>query len=159
VDDNNTVFLYSTTHHLVKQAMPTHRRPAPLAPHAKANAKPMVKTTTAQYSRVIKKLSPGQRGTVKLQRRYGPALLCVRYRDDLLQNQRYTTVELIVETRPLNPNYNPTVQVPIGLTEAELRHRACQMGAKWNESHDTWDMPLKTAKRLNLLHRVVHKRR
>jgi hypothetical protein len=47
--------------------------------------------------RVVKKLSPAQPGAIKLGRRYGDALLCVRYRHDNNNQYRYTTVELIVE--------------------------------------------------------------
>lgn len=114
-------------------------------------------TAATQTARVIKKLTPGARGSVKLLRRYGAALLCVRYREDLAQGQRYTTIELIVDRRPLAPAHNPTVLVPIGLAETELRQRACQLGAEWDAKRRAWAMPYKAAKHLKLLPRVIPK--
>ena len=108
-------------------------------------------------ARVIKKLAPGERGSVKLVRRYGSALLCVRYRESLTKGERYTTVELIVSRRPLQPHQEPKVLVPIGLAESALRQRACQLGAEWNDTKRAWAMPYSAAKRLNLLHRAIAK--
>ena len=42
-------------------------------------------------------LKPGQRGTKSLAKKYGDALLCVRFRYDAELRQRLKTVELIVE--------------------------------------------------------------
>ena len=42
-------------------------------------------------------LKPGQRGTKNLVKKYGDALLCVRFRYDAERQQRMKTVELIVE--------------------------------------------------------------
>lgn len=52
-------------------------------------------------SRVTKTLQPGQPGTARWQHVYGEHLVCVRYREDLQANQRYVTVELVLEARPL----------------------------------------------------------
>ena len=52
---------------------------------------------------VLKKLSPAAAGAKRLTTRYGPSLVCVRYREDTARGRRLTTVELIVDERPLPP--------------------------------------------------------
>ncbi len=47
----------------------------------------------------LKTLKPGQKGTRELLTRYGPSLLCVRYRYDEDTRERLKTVELIVHRR------------------------------------------------------------
>jgi len=42
-------------------------------------------------------LKPGQRGTKRLVKKYGSALVCVRFRYDAETRQRLKTVELIIE--------------------------------------------------------------
>jgi hypothetical protein len=42
-------------------------------------------------------LKPGQKGIEDLLARYGPSLLCVRYRYDEHSNQRVKHVELVVQ--------------------------------------------------------------
>lgn len=54
-------------------------------------------------TRVTKTLWPQQPGTLKLLQRYGPALLCVRYRHDASHQRRYTTVEIVVDEAALPP--------------------------------------------------------
>lgn len=49
---------------------------------------------------VLKKLSPTAPGAKRLATRYGKALVCVRYREDLARGRRLTTVELVVDERP-----------------------------------------------------------
>jgi hypothetical protein len=51
--------------------------------------------------RVIKKLNPGAPGTQRYLRQYQARLVCVRYRHDPAKHCRYTTVELIVDEKPL----------------------------------------------------------
>jgi hypothetical protein len=50
----------------------------------------------------LKTLKPGQKGTKDLLARYGPSLLCVRYRYDEDQRERQTVIDLgSSATRPL----------------------------------------------------------
>lgn len=49
-------------------------------------------------------LRPGQRGTRKLVDRFGEKLICARYRYDPAGRRRVTTVELIVDEAPWNPD-------------------------------------------------------
>ncbi len=63
--------------------------------------------------RARRTLTPGQKGTKKLLRRYGPQLVCVCYRYDAERRLRCKTVELIIEQGPWSPT-------PIGIVDATL---------------------------------------
>ncbi|NRF67842.1 hypothetical protein HLB44_12685 [Aquincola sp. S2] len=86
-------------------------------------------------TRVVKTLWPPQAGTIKLSRRYGAALLCVRYRHDATGLRRYTTVELIVDEAPVTgPGVDRRIfAVRIGRLENELQATARALGAKWDK--------------------------
>lgn len=107
-------------------------------------------------SKVIKTLWRGQPGTIKLARRYGARLVCVRYRQDLLGLHRYTTIELIVEHGPAAGRQfdNKTFAVKIGYKEEALRHAARQHGAEWDPRSRTWRIKGWALRRLNLESRV-----
>jgi hypothetical protein len=106
--------------------------------------------------RVSKKLAPTQPGAIKLARRFGDALLCVRYRRSANGSHRYTTVELIVECVPVNkPGADGIVGVRIGYEESQLRALAREHGATWDRAARLWRMPLRAAKRLGWTDRVV----
>jgi hypothetical protein len=108
--------------------------------------------------RVLKKLGPEQAGAIKLARRYGDALVCVRYRRNANGNHRYTTVELIVDCVAVEARSGKAdriVGVRVGFNETQLRQQVRDSGAKWDASARLWRMPLRAAKRLDLLERVV----
>ena len=52
-----------------------------------------------EHTRVVKKFSPSQPGAIKLARRYGASLVCVRYRESMDGVTRFITVELLVFDR------------------------------------------------------------
>lgn len=107
---------------------------------------------------VAKTIAPGSPGSLKLLRRYGNALLCVRYRDDPAHARRLITAELVIEVRPIpNSHRSSLVYIPLKPTESEARQTACLMGAKWSQTKQAWAMSRKTAERLNLLHRALKK--
>ncbi|GAB4373538.1 MAG: hypothetical protein Kow0042_17510 [Calditrichia bacterium] len=54
-------------------------------------------------ARTRKMLRPGQPGTKKLSQKFGADLVCVRYRYDATQKKRYTTVEVVIDEAPWNP--------------------------------------------------------
>ena len=108
--------------------------------------------------RVLKKLGPEQPGAIKLARHYGDALVCVRYRRDANGSHRYTTVELVVdcvavETR--NGKAERIVGVRVGFNETQLRQQVRDSGATWDARARLWRMPLRAARQLGLLDRVV----
>jgi hypothetical protein len=98
---------------------------------------------------VVKRLKPGQAGTRALQRRYGPALVCVRYRKGAGGNTRFTTVELVVDHGP--PRRQPLVRVEIRFDDPDTRRQALALGAEWDATQKTWRMPRRTAIQLGLI--------
>jgi hypothetical protein len=117
-------------------------------------------TVDREGLRVAKKLAPTQPGAIKLARRYGEALLCVRYRRSADGRQRLTTVELIVECVPVQSvrsggRDSAVVGVRIGYHETDLRSRARDQGAAWDREAKLWRMTHRAARQLGLLDRVV----
>ena len=108
------------------------------------------------YRRVVKTLRPQQPGTLKLTRRYGDALVCVRYRVSPEGKLRYTTVELVIDEAPLQRRLTERsiVNVRIDWGEVELGRRAKAMGAKWDAATKLWRMSLRTARALQIPHRI-----
>ncbi|GEM_PF-1071900 len=111
--------------------------------------------SSPKQTRVIKKLSPGQPGTVKLAQRFGDALVCVRYRLDAEPRnmRRYTTVELVVDQGPPTDRTFVKVRIP----DIELRRRAIQHGAVWDAKLRLWRMRYGLAKSLGLVDRTFRK--
>lgn len=110
------------------------------------DSRPLCPVDTHQ---VIKRLKPGQAGTHGLARRFGPALVCVRYRENDAGTTRFTTIELVVAQRPARRQ--PLVRVQIRYDDAATRRQALALGAKWDESERTWRMPRRAAIQLGLL--------
>jgi len=110
---------------------------------------------------------PGQKGTQGLVERYGARLLCVRYRYDAEKQQRYKTVELIVDqehwTPPPEPEYpltqspepTPRVGIRLAFNETELRRKLIKAGGTWSKNENLWWLPHDRAAALGLLGRVV----
>jgi len=111
--------------------------------------------TTYDRTRVVKRMAATQPGAMKLARRYGDALVCVRYRHDPDGHHRYTTVELIVDKVPIIRRGSKVVAIRFGFSESELRRQAVAHGAKWNAETGLWDITQSAAKALGLLDRVV----
>jgi hypothetical protein len=103
----------------------------------------------ADSNQVTKRLKPGQAGTRGLHRRFGPALVCVRYRENESGTTRFTTVELVVDQRPARRQ--PLVRVKIRFDDVVTRRNALALGAQWDEVERTWRMPRKAAIQLGLL--------
>lgn len=101
----------------------------------------------------IKRLKPGAPGTKRLVKRFGDALLCVRYRHDPLRHCRLTTVELIIEERPEKPE--KTAWIHIAYSETELRLRVKEARGTWHPDRKLWLVPLKKIKALKLETRMV----
>ncbi len=115
-------------------------------------------------TRVVKRLSPQQAGALKHALRYGPALVCVRYRHDATGQTRYTTVELVVDSAPVAHRRNrPTrkperiqiVAIRLPGTNTALRQRVMEHGAVWDPQARVWYVARQTAAALDLLDRIV----
>lgn len=88
-------------------------------------------------------LKPGQRGTKSLAKKYGDALLCVRFRYDAESRQRLKTIELIVERAewtPPPPRYTADTFVPLHIKAADMpmRLQAKAAGGRWNPETKLW---------------------
>ena len=100
---------------------------------------------------VLKKLSPTAPGAKRLATRYGKALVCVRYREDLARGRRLTTVELVVDERPLPP----PVAVRVGLGESELGRQVRAAGGVWDWKRKVWHLEKAAIRKLKIDNRVV----
>jgi hypothetical protein len=111
-------------------------------------------------TRVVKTMPPSQAGALKLARRYGDALVCVRYRHDAEGLNRYTTVELVVDRAPVQARAaaDAVVGVKLDYNEKALHSMVRARGARWDAGAKLWRMPLSVAKQLSLLARVVQER-
>ena len=88
-------------------------------------------------------LKPGQRGTKSLAKKYGDALLCVRFRYDAELRQRLKTIELIVERAewtPPPPRYTADTVVPLHIQAVDMpmRLQAKAAGGRWNPEKKLW---------------------
>lgn len=88
-------------------------------------------------------LKPGQPGTKALQKKYGDALVCVRFRYDETTKQRIKTVELIIDKSdwaPPEPQFTYESIVPLRIAAANLamRNKAKSVGAKWSPEKQVW---------------------
>lgn len=107
----------------------------------------------APGSVVLKKLAPDAPGAKRFANRYGDALVCVRYREDEAGRRRLTTIELVVDQRPMPP---PQAQaVRIAYEEAELRRQVKAAGGIWDGKRKLWQLPKAAIRKLKLEDRVV----
>lgn len=88
-------------------------------------------------------LKPGQHGTKTLVKKYGDALVCVRFRYDPETKQRLKTVELIVERSdwtPAPPRFTNDTLVPLRIKAADvaIRNKAKAVGGRWNPEKKLW---------------------
>lgn len=88
--------------------------------------------------------------------------MCVRYRYDAEKGCRLKTVELVLESVPWQRRDRTPrrrdeemVAVRIDYGEADLRHRAKNLGALWRPQQRLWEMRWLDAKRLGIADRVV----
>jgi len=109
-----------------------------------------------------KKLAAGRPGTGKWQKKYGDALVCVRYKYDLQNRRKIKTVELVVETEPWDPDKsrkpaNKIVAVKIAYGEVSLGRLIRSVGGQWNKQEKVWELPFREVINLGLQGRMVNK--
>ncbi len=133
--------------------------------------------------RTVKTLKPGQDGTKELLTRFGPSLLCVRYRYDEDRHEDVKTVELVVQRRSREreakcPGWRLAdarrsletgsvsasgaggaqprrVALRIGWRERNLQQRVKSAGGRWDPVRRVWLLRHDVAERMDLLSRVV----
>ena len=120
--------------------------------------------------RTVRTLKPGQDGTKELMTRFGPSLLCVRYRYDEDRRESLKTVELVVQRRPregepeCRGSRSPKTQagtrtrqvaLRIGWRERDLQRRVKSAEGRWHPARRVWMLQRDVAERMGLLSRVV----
>jgi hypothetical protein len=83
--------------------------------------------------RKLKTPKPGQQGTKDLLARYGPSLLCVRYRYDENQRERLKTVELAVERCSQKSKAEPRGSGKLGDQASDAARRSVALRIGWRE--------------------------
>ncbi len=107
---------------------------------------------------ITKTIQPGEMCSKQLHQKYGERLVCVRYRTDQLLQKRYTTVELIVDEKPLpGPRRAMMSWVKVNFDEVELRGRVKAAGGRWLPEEKLWELNYETAKKLKLKRRITRK--
>jgi len=76
-------------------------------------------------------------------KKYGDALVCVRFRYDAETGQRVKTVELVVERKnltPTSPEFTQDTIVPLRVAASNMliRSKAKSAGARWNPEKQLW---------------------
>jgi hypothetical protein len=122
----------------------------PLRTAASAGTRRSPGAVLSTAARVVKKVTPPQKGSQQWARHYGTALVCVRYREDSRRATRYTTVELVVDVRQLPLQAHTLILVPIAPNDETTRRKAIELGAKWKRRENAWLMPLHAAIQLDL---------
>lgn len=94
-------------------------------------------------------------GAIKLTRKFGDALICVRYRLSPDGTERMTTVELEVDRAEVQKKANPLVSVKIYASETKLAAMAKAKGARFNGKTRLWRMHQNDAYALGLTQRIA----
>ena len=110
--------------------------------------------------KILRTLLPGKHGTKKLVDQYGEDLVCVRYRYDLKQEQRLTTVEIIVDQKKWNlhesrvpPNKIMNLKIEYG--EREIAQQVKSLGGRWDRQKKVWKLQFRYVQILKLEDRIV----
>lgn len=101
---------------------------------------------------VTRTMQAGAKGTQRYLNEWGHKLVAVRYRKDIRQQRMLTTIEIIVDERPIHdqPTSNQgylaarnkkIVAITVGFEEHVLRQQIKQAGAKWSPTGKLWLLP------------------
>jgi len=110
--------------------------------------------------KIQRTMLPGQPGTKRLVDEYGDRLICVRYRYDLKNQQRLTTVEIIIDQQKwaldksrIPPNKIMNLRIEYG--ERELAQQVKALGGRWDSHKKAWKLPFKYVQILQLEDRIM----
>jgi len=112
---------------------------------------------------VRKTLRPGQKGTHKFVRDWGPRLVCVRYRFDEEEKTRYTTVEIVTEgpqpwSPPRRPHPDALVWLRVRPDEWKVIRGLRAERAWWDDAKKLWRARYESVDRLRLRRRILKNR-
>lgn len=105
--------------------------------------------------RVDKTMVAGERGTIKLSRRHGSALVCVRYRVSPDGRERVTTVEVIVDRALVQRRGEPLEALHLYRSDHALAQRLRSHGAHFDAATRTWFVPRRLVHALGLFERIA----
>jgi len=116
--------------------------------------------------KVRKTITAGQQGSQKYLRIWGKQLLNVRYRENIEAKTILTTIEIIVDERPLPPpgvqqrgflaaREKNVVGVKINFDETDLRQKVKDHGGQWSTKNKLWFMSRQQAIALGLKDRIA----
>jgi hypothetical protein len=105
-------------------------------------------------------MQAGKHGTKKFVAQYGDRLVCVRYRKDTENQRQLTTVELIVDERPLKtkaPNISPETMVLLRIDYGEINEGIAvrAAGGIWDGERKLWRIAYQQVEQLGMLDRIV----
>lgn len=97
-----------------------------------------------------KTMLAGKPGTSKWVKKYGNALLCVRYKYDLHNKRKLKTVELIIEDEPWDLDKtripgNKIVGIRVAYGEVEAGRLVRSAGGIWDKKKQLWHLPYREA--------------
>jgi len=117
---------------------------------------------------VVRTIAPGKRGSIRYLKEWGDQLVTVRYRKNMETNQMLTTIEIVVDQRPLpvqsksanqllkaQAKQQQYVALKINYHEVEYRHSIKKAGGSWSKQMKMWVTHRDTAERLGLSSRIV----
>ena len=114
---------------------------------------------------VIRTLKPGTPGTKGFLRQYGQQLVAIRYRNDPLQQRCLTTIEIIVEEKPLSDSLPHSFKlgrrgryllpIHVAFEETDLRERVKSAGGKWEREYKVWLLQESLVIEMGLYQRIV----
>ncbi len=116
--------------------------------------------------RITKTIKPGATGSRRFLDQWGHQLVAVRYRKDERQQRTLTTIEIIVDERPLigathtlqgylARRNHEAIALKIDIDELDLRGKVKAAGARWSYAGKLWVMRYGDAVKLGLGSRIV----
>ena len=119
-----------------------------------------------QSMNVLKTIKPGDHGSQRFVREWGDRLVAVRYRADRSRPVTLTTIEIVVDERPvsdpavnrlseLNKRRKAPVAVRVEFDEHALRARVKAAGGRWQKDMKLWLIKYDDAVAMGMTDRIV----
>lgn len=105
-----------------------------------------------QQTRVRKTLWPPQPGTRRWRLKFGAELVCVRYRQTSDRRYRFTTIEVVVDHRPIGARGRERLDCVfrVGRLSARWQRPLLAAGATWDTGTKVWRLSRKMARLLQV---------
>jgi hypothetical protein len=112
-------------------------------------------------SKIKRTLTPGKPGTKKFVAEYGDRLVCARYRYDAERQCKLTTVEVIADCTPWEPDpqripANKVMSLNVEYGEVEVGRAVRSAGGTWDKQQKVWKLAYQQVVTLGLTDRIVH---